>query len=199
MTRSRDSAGGVTRAATASSTGATFSSLLPTKGNAGPLSARLQVVYPDSARKDRKVARTGTVPLGLFNANQFKDDLAGQLGRAMPGTGTCISRRRCAPRRSRMSSSSSSSPRSAMPRSLVEAAPGDPQRGGRPDGDLHAIAHLHGLGGSTGPSRRRGRRPGTRIRWFRPDRGGAWRAGGDAAALRSGRSFKKRSILSRLA
>ena len=25
------------------------------------------------------------MPLGLFNANQFKDDLAGQLGRAMPG------------------------------------------------------------------------------------------------------------------
>jgi phage terminase large subunit GpA-like protein len=59
-------------------------SIIPTKGAAGPHSAKLQTVYPDSARKDRKVGKTGAVPLGVFNANAFKDDLAGQLALALP-------------------------------------------------------------------------------------------------------------------
>ncbi len=62
-------------------------SVLPLKGADGLRSLRLSVVYPDSARKDRKVIKTGTVPVGLFGANGFKDDLAGQLVTAAPGPG----------------------------------------------------------------------------------------------------------------
>lgn len=62
-------------------------SVIPMKGASPLAAAKLSVVYPDSARKDRAVARTGTVPLALFNANAFKDDLAGQLGRGLPGPG----------------------------------------------------------------------------------------------------------------
>ncbi len=60
-------------------------SAMPFKGAATPNAPRLQVVYPDTARKDRKVSRTGAVPLGQFNPNHFKDDLAGQLARADAG------------------------------------------------------------------------------------------------------------------
>lgn len=60
-------------------------SIIPTKGAATRNAPRLSVVYPDSQRKDRKAARSGTVPLALFNANLFKDDLAGQLQHALPG------------------------------------------------------------------------------------------------------------------
>lgn len=60
-------------------------SLMPLKGASGPQAVRLQVVYPDAARKDRAAAAFGQVPLGVFNPNLFKDDLGGQLDRAEPG------------------------------------------------------------------------------------------------------------------
>jgi phage terminase large subunit GpA-like protein len=62
-------------------------SMVPTKGASHPNAPRLQIVYPDNQRKDKKVAQTGTVPLARFNPNQFKDDLAGQLLHAQAGPG----------------------------------------------------------------------------------------------------------------
>jgi phage terminase large subunit GpA-like protein len=59
--------------------------LMPTKGLSSPNAARLQVVYPNSKRKDRDARATGAEPLVLFNPNRFKDDLAGQLLKAEPG------------------------------------------------------------------------------------------------------------------
>jgi phage terminase large subunit GpA-like protein len=59
--------------------------LLPTKGMSTMGAYRLTVDYPDTVRKDRKTAAKGEIPLGKFNANQFKDALAGQLAVAMPG------------------------------------------------------------------------------------------------------------------
>jgi phage terminase large subunit GpA-like protein len=59
--------------------------LMPLKGASGPQAARLQVVYPDSARKDRTAGAFGQVPLGVFNPNLFKDDLGGQLDRIEAG------------------------------------------------------------------------------------------------------------------
>ena len=60
-------------------------SALPTKGANNINSQRLTVTYPDtSGRKDRKASR-GQVPMGIFNPNQFKDDLAGQLSKGMNG------------------------------------------------------------------------------------------------------------------
>ncbi|WP_052402604.1 terminase gpA endonuclease subunit [Muricoccus aerilatus] len=49
--------------------------------------ARLQVIYPDDVRKDRVASALagGRVPVARFNANLFKDDLAGQLARLEPG------------------------------------------------------------------------------------------------------------------
>ena len=60
-------------------------SLIPTKGSSTPNAPRLQTVRPDSQHKDRKAAARGIVPLAMFNANTFKDDLNGQLQRANPG------------------------------------------------------------------------------------------------------------------
>ena len=60
-------------------------SLLPLKGLSTPNPPRLSVVYPDSARKDRMAAARGQIPLGQFNPNAFKDDLAIQLARADGG------------------------------------------------------------------------------------------------------------------
>lgn len=54
-------------------------SVIPTKGAAGADAPRLQVSYPDTQRKG-KLAAHGAVPLLLFNANLFKDDLRAQLG-----------------------------------------------------------------------------------------------------------------------
>lgn len=62
-------------------------SVLPTKGASSQTAPKLSVTYPDSARKDRKVARTGNVPLALFNSNTFKDDLALELRQPLPGPG----------------------------------------------------------------------------------------------------------------
>ena len=53
-------------------------SVLPMKGGSSLQAPRLQVVFPD-ARKDRFAPARGEVPIGLFNPNMFKDDLAAQL------------------------------------------------------------------------------------------------------------------------
>jgi phage terminase large subunit GpA-like protein len=60
-------------------------SLVPLKGMGNPNAAPLSVVYPDTARKDRRAAGHGQVPLGQFASNLFKDNLAGQLARADGG------------------------------------------------------------------------------------------------------------------
>jgi phage terminase large subunit GpA-like protein len=60
-------------------------SAAPTRGLGGANAPRLVVVRPDSARKDRQAKAGGAVPVAQFNANMFKDDLAGQLARALPG------------------------------------------------------------------------------------------------------------------
>lgn len=59
-------------------------SIILSKGATGFNAAKLAIVYPDTARKASKFA-AGEVPLALFNPNQFKDDLSGQLQRAEPG------------------------------------------------------------------------------------------------------------------
>ncbi|WP_298214620.1 terminase gpA endonuclease subunit [Acidocella sp.] len=56
--------------------------IIPTKGAATPAAPRLQVVYPESNRKDRRSGAMGEVPLALFNPNLFKDDLNDQLCQA---------------------------------------------------------------------------------------------------------------------
>lgn len=60
-------------------------SLLPLKGMGTPNAAPLAVVYPDTARKDRRAAGHGQVPLGQFATNLFKDNLAGQLAKSDGG------------------------------------------------------------------------------------------------------------------
>lgn len=54
-------------------------SVLPMKGAAGPNAPRLQVVHPMSKRTDRLAVAAGDMPLLIFGANAYKDDLAGQL------------------------------------------------------------------------------------------------------------------------
>jgi len=61
--------------------------VLPTKGISRTDGPRLSVVYPDNQKKDKKLRKTGDVPLALFNANTFKDDLGGQLMHIEPGPG----------------------------------------------------------------------------------------------------------------
>lgn len=53
--------------------------VLPTKGLGGANAAPLYVKRPDTQRKDRHVSASGAVPIGEFNANHFKNALAGQL------------------------------------------------------------------------------------------------------------------------
>jgi phage terminase large subunit GpA-like protein len=60
-------------------------SILPTKGTSGANATKLSVVYPDTIRTANKAAGGGAVPVAMFNANLFKDDLAGQLMKGMPG------------------------------------------------------------------------------------------------------------------
>ncbi len=60
-------------------------SLIPLKGGTTLQAPRLQITYPDTARKANKIAGRGEVPVGLFNPNIFKDDLGGQLMKAEPG------------------------------------------------------------------------------------------------------------------
>lgn len=59
--------------------------VMPTKGANTRNAPKLQVVYPDTARKANMAAGKGEIPLALFNPNLFKDDLMGQLLRAEPG------------------------------------------------------------------------------------------------------------------
>lgn len=60
-------------------------SVLPMKGQGHAGAHHLAVVYPDTTRKDRHANAGGQVPLAQFAADQFKDDLAGQLATAEPG------------------------------------------------------------------------------------------------------------------
>lgn len=60
-------------------------SILPLKGTPGINAPRLSVTYPDTARKANTMAARGMVPVAMFNANGFKDDLGGHLLRAEPG------------------------------------------------------------------------------------------------------------------
>lgn len=61
--------------------------LIPTRGGNGRNAARVQVVYPNSQRSDRKLKTRGDVPLLIFNPNQAKDALAAQLAVAPPAVG----------------------------------------------------------------------------------------------------------------
>lgn len=63
-------------------------SIVLAKGLGRMQAQRLAVVYPATARRDRRVNAAGTVPLAQFNANTFKDALAGQLARTEPGPWT---------------------------------------------------------------------------------------------------------------
>jgi phage terminase large subunit GpA-like protein len=58
--------------------------IILTGGAAGIRAPKLQVVYPDTARKAGAAAR-GQVPVASFNPNKYKDDLAGQLKISEPG------------------------------------------------------------------------------------------------------------------
>ena len=64
-------------------------SLVATKGAEGRAAPRIQVVYPNTQRKDRKAAGRGEVPLLLFNPNGAKDALAAQLA-LVPPAGACV-------------------------------------------------------------------------------------------------------------
>lgn len=60
-------------------------SIIGMKGASGINAARLQISYPDTSRAANKLAGRGDVPIALFNPNNFKDDLSGQLQRADVG------------------------------------------------------------------------------------------------------------------
>lgn len=61
-------------------------SIIPLRGVGSLHAPRLGVSYPDTSRRtDRKGASRGDVPVGQFNANTFKDDLAAHLMCAEPG------------------------------------------------------------------------------------------------------------------
>jgi phage terminase large subunit GpA-like protein len=55
------------------------------KGQGHSGASHLSVVYPDTACKDRRANAGGQAPLAQFAADQFKDDLAGQLATMEPG------------------------------------------------------------------------------------------------------------------
>lgn len=54
-------------------------SIIPLRGSSTLLAPRLIVTYPDTRRASNRKASRGEVPVGAFNPNLFKDDLAGQL------------------------------------------------------------------------------------------------------------------------
>lgn len=64
-------------------------SIVPMKGHDRLDAKKLLVVYPDTSRQANQRAARGNVPLAYFNANQFKDDLAGQLMVAEEGAFFC--------------------------------------------------------------------------------------------------------------
>lgn len=59
--------------------------IIPTKGAKGLDAKRLTVTYPDTATSANKAAARGEVPVALFNPNEFKNDLSGQLQVAEAG------------------------------------------------------------------------------------------------------------------
>lgn len=63
--------------------------ILPTKGAKQIEAKRLTVTYPDTGSAASKASRA-EVPVGMFNPNTFKDDLAGQLQALQPGKGGYI-------------------------------------------------------------------------------------------------------------
>lgn len=60
-------------------------SLLPSKGGTSLQAPRITLAYPDSQRRDRRVAARGEVPILFFNPSAAKDALAAQLARAEAG------------------------------------------------------------------------------------------------------------------
>ena len=59
-------------------------SILPLKGSSGINAHRLTVNYPDTSGQKKRQASKGSVPVGMFNPNLFKDDLGGQLQHSAP-------------------------------------------------------------------------------------------------------------------
>lgn len=57
------------------------------KGASSITAPRINLAYPDAARKDRKAAARGQVPVLFFNPSLMKDALASQLGKETPGPG----------------------------------------------------------------------------------------------------------------
>jgi phage terminase large subunit GpA-like protein len=55
------------------------------RGGGSVEASRLVISYPDTARAANKAAAAGSVPVGRFNPNAFKDDLLAQLQRAEVG------------------------------------------------------------------------------------------------------------------
>jgi phage terminase large subunit GpA-like protein len=61
--------------------------LVPTRGASARAAPRIQLVYPNTQRKDRKVASRGQMPLLVFNPNGAKDALVAQLALMPPAGG----------------------------------------------------------------------------------------------------------------
>jgi phage terminase large subunit GpA-like protein len=61
--------------------------LVPLKGGSSIAASRINLAYPDAARKDRKASARGQVPVLFFNPNLLKDALAAQLARVDAGPG----------------------------------------------------------------------------------------------------------------
>jgi phage terminase large subunit GpA-like protein len=61
--------------------------LVPTRGTPTRYAPRIQLVYPNTQRKDRKAASRGQVPSLQFNPNMGKDALAAQLLLEAPAAG----------------------------------------------------------------------------------------------------------------
>lgn len=61
--------------------------LVALKGASSLAAPRINLAYPDAARKDRRAAARGQVPVLFFNPSLLKDALASQLGREQPGPG----------------------------------------------------------------------------------------------------------------
>jgi phage terminase large subunit GpA-like protein len=55
------------------------------KGDPTPTAPRRRMGYPDSNRRDRNSGARGDVPVEFFSPNLLKDQLAGMLGRTVPG------------------------------------------------------------------------------------------------------------------
>lgn len=60
------------------------------KGNPIVSSPRVQVVYPDSQRKDRMAGARGEIPVLLINSNTIKDMVNNRLDRTEPGMRFCF-------------------------------------------------------------------------------------------------------------